>query len=169
MRMTALFRCLGAVACLYVLTACSSPVEDSVESAKIVQGMAVSHAWARPTLTQKQPGGVYLQITNNTNTADTLVAVSSPWANRGEMHNNVHQDGIVRMVRLEDVPINSGATVSFMPGGMHIMLMGLDSQLTAGQDVLLTLSFEHAGDIEVTAVVSADMKGMTGMEGNHGH
>jgi len=166
MRFTALFRRLSIVACLFALSACSSPVEDSAESAQVAQELAIFNVWARPTLTLKQPGGVYLEIANNTDTDDTLVAVSSPRASRGEMHDNLHQDGVVRMVKLEQVVIGAGTSVHFKPGGMHIMLMGLDSQLVGGQDVPMTFTFEHAGDVDVVAVVSSDMMGM---EGAHGH
>jgi copper(I)-binding protein len=41
--------------------------------------------------------------------------------------------------------------VVLKPGGIHMMMIGLKQQLNEGETVALTLMFEKAGAVEVTA------------------
>ena len=43
--------------------------------------------------------------------------------------------------------------IEMKPGGYHIMLMGLAEPLKEGDEVDLTLTFEKAGEVKVTARV----------------
>jgi copper(I)-binding protein len=45
--------------------------------------------------------------------------------------------------------------VVLKPGSYHVMLIGLKKQLTAGEKIPLTLTFEKAGNISVTVPVQA--------------
>ena len=56
----------------------------------------------------------------------------------------------------EDQKIKSGDTVKFLPGGLHLMIIGLDGPLVQGDKVSVTLRFEKAGEI----VVSFDVRAM---------
>ena len=49
--------------------------------------------------------------------------------------------------------IKAGTGVSLSPGGYHIMLIGLSAPLSVGDQVELTLTFENAGKINITAPV----------------
>jgi hypothetical protein len=49
-----------------------------------------------------------------------------------------------------------GEAVAFEPGGLHVMLEDLAAPLTAGQEVALTLAFEHAPDLAITVLVRDD-------------
>jgi copper(I)-binding protein len=50
-----------------------------------------------------------------------------------------------------DIPANG--QVELKPGGFHVMLIGLTRDLNVGDSVQLTLTFEKAGQIPVTAQV----------------
>jgi copper(I)-binding protein len=60
--------------------------------------------------------------------------------------------GMEPVARLE---IPAGGTVQLAPGGYHIMLIGLTKDLNVGDTVQVTLKFEKAGDVTVTAQVRA--------------
>jgi hypothetical protein len=49
-----------------------------------------------------------------------------------------------------------GGTVALEPGGFHIMLIDLTGELMAGDKVEVTLQFETAPDLVVTAEVRAN-------------
>ena len=177
-------RPIGVILFAVTLSACSAEQEPSTpvgpESAKkaaehVAEGgaakpgmarenMMVSHVWARPTMAPGQPGGAYFTITNHTMMDDRLYAVSSPRADRVEMHDNQHEGNVMRMIRLEEVLVAAGSTVQFAPGGKHVMLFGLDAPLKAGETVPLKLHFDHAGDVELVAKVS---QGMSAPETEH--
>ena len=63
---------------------------------------------------------------------------------------------MMTMQEVESVPVPAGGTVSFEPGGYHVMLIELVARRSrSGQTVPVTLTFAEAGTIEVTATVRA--------------
>lgn len=93
-------------------------------------------------------------ITNHGDTDDRLVSAESEIAAATEIHEMVMKDGTMEMAPLPDgIVIPAGETVTLEPGGYHIMYIGLTRDLTAGDTYELTLTFEQAGEIEVTVPV----------------
>lgn len=134
-------------ALVLLAAACGSPDTPNLEPIQI------RSAWASPT-----PGGVsvsagYLEISNATDQDDRLIAASSPRADRVEIHDMVMDGPIMRMRPVEALSIPAGETVTFAPGGMHLMFMGVVDPFAEGENIPVTLSFERAGDIEATLPV----------------
>jgi hypothetical protein len=50
--------------------------------------------------------------------------------------------------------IKPGETVTLHPSSLHIMLTNLKHPLTQGQDVKITLKFDHAGTVEVDSPIA---------------
>ena len=59
------------------------------------------------------------------------------------------------MQQLNELPIAAHDSLTMVPGGTHLMLVGLKKPLTAGDTFALTLTFEQAGKTEVTVQVEA--------------
>lgn len=127
----------------------------------------IAEARARPTA----PGGagvVYMTVINHAAADDDLTGLSSPIADKVEMHRTVTKDGISSMETVTDLPIKAGGNAAFEPGGLHIMLTGLKQPLKVGDSFPLQLHFAHVGSITVTIPVQAmkpeakknDMPGM---------
>jgi periplasmic copper chaperone A len=53
------------------------------------------------------------------------------------------------------VEIPAGGSLRLEPGGYHLMLVGLRKDLSAGDTIELSLRFEKAGEVTVTAQVRA--------------
>ena len=69
------------------------------------------------------------------------------------------------MHHIDVLDLAPGTPVTFAPGGMHLMLMGLTGKLEEGRTFPLTLSFEHAGEITVEVpVLSVTATGPKGAE-----
>jgi copper(I)-binding protein len=86
-----------------------------------------------------------------------LKRVRSKKAKSIEMHQAMMTaDGVMQMRKVEDgLPIEAGSSLVFEPGGTHLMLLGLDDALNAGEQLLLTLEFDRAGPVDVLVPVSA--------------
>ena len=56
----------------------------------------------------------------------------------------------------------AGASLVLEPGGAHLMLLGLEDALRAGEELILTLEFANAGAVDVTVPVSANAPVTTG-------
>ena len=79
---------------------------------------------------------------SNTGKEDhTLVAAETPAAMMVELHEHTMADGMMQMREVEQIDLPAGATVELKPGGLHIMLMGLKSQLKPGDRVEITLIY----------------------------
>ncbi|MDN0081206.1 copper chaperone PCu(A)C [Crenobacter sp. SG2305] len=117
--------------------------------------IAISHPWSRSTAPTVNVGGAYLAISNHGKQPDTLLSASSPRAGMVELHQNLNQNGVLKMRELKDgLVIAPGQTVALQPGGAHLMLMELAKPLKSGEHFPLTLTFKRAG--KVTVEVSVD-------------
>jgi len=140
----------------------------------IAGDLTISGAWARATPPGAPTAGAYLTISNRGSSDDTLVAVASPAAASSELHQMAMNNGVMTMRALPDgIVIPAGQSVSLTPDGYHVMLVSLAAPLKVGTTVPLTLTFAHAGSVEVNLPVlpigskgpkpDAGMGGMKGM------
>jgi copper(I)-binding protein len=109
--------------------------------------LTVTQAWSRPTPPAATVGAVYFSINNLGSKADLLLAVSSPIAARVELHESRNVRGVLEMRELTSVPCPAGASVVSEPGGLHVMLIGLNRPLIAGTAFALSLRFRDAGTL----------------------
>jgi copper(I)-binding protein len=64
------------------------------------------------------------------------------------LHHTVMENDMMRMQELEDgIRIKAGATVELSPGGMHIMVMGLQKPLNKDDSIEITLHFEDGSQL----------------------
>jgi copper(I)-binding protein len=117
--------------------------------------LTVADAWARATAPGSPVGAVYLVIDNAAGTADRLLSVETDRAGQCEVHTIVHDGDVMKMRRVDPLPIAAGERVAFEPGGIHIMLMGLRSPLVEGGSLHLVMHFEAAGERHIEARVVA--------------
>ncbi len=82
--------------------------------------LAVTNPTYRAPLTDAGAGVAYFSI--NSSVADRIIEISSPQAARVEMHNSVTKDGLASMERLDSIELPAGKTVTFGPGGLHLMV-----------------------------------------------
>ncbi|MCP3975448.1 MAG: copper chaperone PCu(A)C [bacterium] len=122
--------------------------------------LVVEDAWARTSASMQEAGAVYMTI-NGGDEADRLidVSVSSDVAMVAELHETAMAEGGDGMMSMQpvtaiDIPADGAAMLE--PGGFHVMLMKLAEPLTSGSTVELTLTFENAGTVEVSAEVRED-------------
>ena len=136
---------------VHLLVACgntttsTAPVSTPVAS---IQTLSISDAWVRSS-----PSGdnsaAYMTITNS-GAADTLVAATADFAMMIELHTVTNDNGMMNMHPAEGgIPITANGTQMLKSGGFHVMIMGLNTTLTKGQTVPVTLTFANAGSVVV--------------------
>lgn len=113
----------------------------------------IAHPWARPLPPVVPSGAAYLVIENRGSLQETLVAAHSPIAEKVEVHEHVHLDGLMKMQKVDQLAIPPDNEVVFEPGGYHFMMFGLKQPLEAGERFPLTLVFAGAGSIEVQVMI----------------
>lgn len=115
--------------------------------------ITVAGAWARASVVKT--GAVYMTLRNRGTVDDRLTGASSPVAARAGLHRTMMKGGVMHMQAVESVDVPAGASVVLAPGGLHVMLMGLDRPLEKGSRLPLILTFERAGRITVDAEIRA--------------
>lgn len=120
----AIFPGLCALAGALALTGCSSRPELSSEE-----------GWVRLAAVPGRPAAAYFVIHGGP-TPLNLISVGSDVAITSEMH-----EGGMAMRKVDSVPIPAGATVSFQPGGRHVMLYDMNPGVKPGRILSLLLTF----------------------------
>ncbi len=101
-----------------------------------------------------QPNSASFMALHNSDAAGhALVAAESPVSKVVELHTHTMVDGMMRMRPVEKVELPAGEEVALQPGGLHVMLIGLQQKLMPGEDIPITLVFEDGSKKEITAPV----------------
>jgi periplasmic copper chaperone A len=130
--------------------------------------IVVEKPWARATPKGAEVGSGYVTIENKGAAPDRFTGGTADFATV-EIHQMSSENGVSQMRELKDgLSIPAHGSVGFSPGGYHLMFTHLAHPLTKGESVKATLTFEHAGPIEVefgvtgigAAAPGGAMKGM---------
>ncbi len=117
-------------------------------------------AYARAMLPGQPVGGGFVTIKNTGDEDDRLVSASSPAAGAVELHEMAMQGEVMKMRKIDDgIPVPAGETVELRAGGLHMMFMQVKTPFAEGDAVPVTLTFEKAGDIELTLPVTSAAPG----------
>lgn len=123
----------------------------------------IGHPWSRAASANTNGAG-FMTIRNGGTQPDRLVSASTPVARVVELHTHIREGDVMRMRPVQDIPVPPGQTVRLRPGGLHVMLIGLNEPLRQGAEVPLTLRFERAGEVQVMLAIEA-----AGARGSHHH
>lgn len=134
-----------------------------------VGSIKIDHPWSRATVAGIPNGVSYFVLENQGDTDDRLLAVSSPVADKVELHTHIRDGEVMRMRHVDDIAVPAGESVALEPGGLHVMLMGLKQPLEEGKNFPLTLEFEHAGSVTVDVVVQLLTGSKDGGDHDHHH
>lgn len=127
----------------------------------LAEGVVVTDAYARST--NPQSGAAFFQIENKAAQDCTLVNATSDVAERTELHTHRDEDGVMKMVQVESIPVPAGQVHLLQRGADHIMFLGLHQPLTDGQDVAFSLDFGDCGAVDVTVTVDNQRQPQTQM------
>lgn len=102
--------------------------------------VSITAPWIRATVPQQESTGVFMHVASLSEAR--LVGVSTPVADRAEMHQMDMRGQTMQMREVESIDLAAGKAVDLASGGYHIMLIGLKRQLKAGEVVPLTIVVE---------------------------
>lgn len=116
--------------------------------------LSIVHPWSGITRGGLKTAAVYVTFVNDGAKSDKLLKVSSPIAQSAMIHANIKEGDVMKMRGMDGIEIPAGSTVELKPGGMHIMLEGIDHPLKDGEMFPLTLTLANEGDVKVDVMVS---------------
>ena len=115
----------------------------------------------RATVGSMPSSAAYVSIMNHGKMADRLVGATSNLARKTELHKMEMDNGVMRMRQVEGgIDLPAGKTIHLLPGGYHVMLIGLNAPLTANSIFEITLVFQNAGEktLKGMAMLPADLE-----------
>jgi copper(I)-binding protein len=128
----------------------------------------VKDGWVRATVSGQKASGAFMTITSAKGAV--LTGGSSPVAKTVEIHEMKTEGDVMKMRAVPRLELPAGKPVD-LSGDHHIMFMGLNKELKAGDKVPLTLKLERSGkpesvniDLEIRALDSGKTSG-----GHHHH
>ena len=73
------------------------------------------------------------------------------------LHTSEEKDGVVSMIHLDNVDIEKGKKVKFVPGGLHIMFVGITEDLSKASKKNILLKFKNSAT-SFTKTISFEVK-----------
>ena len=114
------------------------------------EDVVVEGAWSRASIGMNRPGAAYMTIRNTGDTPVILIGLVTPLAMMPEIHESkTDADGVSSMAPADEITIAPGESMSLEPGGLHAMLMQLQTPMTEGESYPLTLLFDDGGEVTV--------------------
>lgn len=117
----------------------------------------VAQPWIRATPNGAATAAAYFTLVNRGHTPDRLVSARSVLARQAQIHQMSMVGGVMRMREVSGgVAVAPGQVTSLLPGGPHLMLIGLAHAFRAGEKVPVTLTFARSGSVTAEFDVRED-------------
>jgi copper(I)-binding protein len=108
--------------------------------------VAVEQPWMR-FIIKARPAAGYMTLRNEGDKPATLTAASSPACGMLMLHQSKRKNGIDSMQHMTGVSIPPHGTVTFAPGGYHLMCMQPQNTMQIGKSVPVTLTFANGSKV----------------------
>lgn len=146
--MAGLMTATAAMALLLLLVRAPTAAADDLVEARRLGALEISDYWARATRPGDQATTGYMVIRNTGEHMDCLIAASTPLTIWTEIHQRIEIDEAAELISLRDgIDIPPGGSISFSPGGNHLMFMDVEAAFQVGSMAAVNLTFERAGRI----------------------
>jgi copper(I)-binding protein len=134
--------------------------------------VSVKEPWVRATTPKQKATGAFMRL--EAGEEARLVGAASPVAGVVELHEMVQEGDVMKMRAVPAIAIPAGRGAELKPGGYHVMLMELKSQLKEGETVPITLTVESKDGRRQTLEVRAPVRALRHAPGEgamkkHGH
>ncbi|MGH1601037.1 copper chaperone PCu(A)C [Campylobacter majalis] len=98
-------------------------------------------------------GAIFMDITNNLNANIKLINAKSNISKSVEIHTHAVINGMKMMTKIDAIEIPMNQTTSLKPGSYHIMLMGLNADITPETEFSVTLEFDTGKSITLDGIM----------------
>ena len=104
-------------------------------------------------LSGNAPAGGYFKLTNTGDLPVVLDGAQSPAFAQVMIHRSAVENGVARMRHVAQLEVPAGSTLSFAPGGYHLMLMQRQGLLAPGDQVEVILQVADGQQLPVSFAV----------------
>ena len=153
-RITSLFKALTFCAAVLLFTSplLTSPLQAAEKS---VSALTISDAYFRLMPPGRSMTAAYMTVTNSSDETQVLTSLRSDSADSVELHQHAHENGMMKMRKVDQLSIAAGESVEFVPGGYHLMLFGVQEGLGLDDTIDIELQLESGKSVIVNAKASS--------------
>ena len=127
----------------------------------------VHQPYARAVPPGQPNSAAFMMLKNSAADEVALTSASSSVAKAVELHTHSHADGVMKMRKVENIPVAGNNMVELKPGGYHVMLIGLNQDMVKGETIDLQLNFSDGSSQQLDVEVKDVMSGMQMKKHNH--
>lgn len=145
----------AALAFSFALAGCSAQQGDKAaeQQQDALAGLEVSNARLVLPAVKGRPAAVYFDLAYDGERAFSIRRVDVEGAGSAMLHENVEQNGVMKMMESLPIPVSKGARISFVPGGRHVMVFDLSPDIAPGDKVSVTLTVSGGDSFSFPAKV----------------
>ena len=124
--------------------------------------ITVQDAYVRAVPPNLPNSASFMKIVNSGDKTVFLLSANSNIAKNVELHEHVMSNGMMKMQQVKNIKIPAKSTVELKPGGLHVMLLGLNKKLKPHDKVdAITLNFSDKTSLTLKNIpVKSVMMGM---------
>ena len=113
----------------------------------------VETPWVREAPPASAVLAAYMVLKNTADTPRTITRIDSPDFRDAQIHRTVVEDGVAKMLPVEQLQLPASGSVTLEPGGLHLMLFDPQRPLRDGDTVILLIHDSDGDSITVHAPV----------------
>ena len=137
---------------IFLITLCLSLI-NTVNAANSI---SIENAWSpeAPPVTKVMAG--YMKINNHSGNDLKITSAKSALFKRVEIHLTEMKNGMMSMVKQENLNIKAKSHIELKPGGLHMMLMGKLKPINKGSKIPVTLTLNNGETVQINLIVKID-------------
>lgn len=128
----------------------AAPAEAVAKAADTVK---VENPYARAVPPGQPNSASFMTLVNTADVDHSVMSASSPVAATVELHTHTNNNGVMEMRQIPQIDIPAKGRAELKPGGLHIMLIGLQQEMKIGESAPVTLTFEDGSTTTVDAAI----------------
>jgi copper(I)-binding protein len=109
-------------------------------------GVTIEKPWIR-LIIKTRPAAGYFTLKNDGNAPIELTGATSTACGMVMLHQSKEVNGVEKMLPVKSLAVPAHGSLSFAPGGYHLMCMQPQSSMQIGHSVPMTLQFAGGGSI----------------------
>ena len=126
----------------------------------------VETPWVREAPPASTVLAAYMVLKNTADTPRTITRIDSPDFRDAQIHRTVVEDGVAKMLPVEQLQLPASGSVTLEPGGLHLMLFDPQRPLRDGDSIILII---HASDGDSITVHAPVVRKTGGHDHSHHH
>lgn len=121
--------------------------------AAMADNLIVEQGYIRANPPASASTAAYMSLDNAAETALIITDVKASVAEQVQIHQTLMNHDVMHMDHMQALEIPGNSSVELAPGGMHLMLLGVDEGMVAGKEAILTFTFQDGSQKKVTLPV----------------